>query len=238
MIRVQDLCKSFGSHRAVDHVSFEIETGEIVGFIGPNGAGKSTTMRMLTGYLASDRGRAEVLGFRCLAPSARGAAPHRLPAGVEPALRRHARAPFLRFVAEVRGIPRRERAAAVERAIELCALQEVARKRIRECSKGYKQRVGLAQAVIHSPKVLILDEPTEGLDPNQRVVMRDLIQGFAKQGATVILSTHILPEVELTCPRALMISRGRIVADGAPKKISGPLGTLEQAFRQITQTKE
>ena len=238
MIRVQDLCKSFGSHRAVDRVSFEIQTGEIVGFIGPNGAGKSTTMRMLTGYLASDRGRAEVMGFDVsrhpLEVQRRiGYLPEANPLYVDMRVR-----PFLRFVAEVRGVPRRERLAAVERAIELCALEDVARKRIRECSKGYKQRVGLAQAVIHSPRVLILDEPTEGLDPNQRVVMRDLIQGFAKQGATVILSTHILPEVELTCPRALMISRGRIVADGAPKQISGALGTLEQAFRQITQTKE
>ena len=238
MIRVQNLSKSFGSHRAVDSIGFEVQTGEVVGFIGPNGAGKSTTMRMLTGYLASDRGRAEVMGID-VAKDPRavqrmiGYLPESNPLYVDMRVR-----PFLRFVAEVRGIPRRERAAAVDRAVELCALGEVVRKRVRECSKGFKQRVGLAQAVIHSPKVLILDEPTEGLDPNQRVLMRDLIQGFAKEGATVVLSTHILPEVELTCPRALMISQGRIVADGPPKSISGPNATLEQAFRLITETQD
>lgn len=238
VVRVEHLTKNFGTVRAVDDISFTIQSGEIVGFIGPNGAGKSTTMRVLTGFLTGDHGLVHVLGHDVTRdPLAVQRVIGYLPES-NPLYTDMRVTAFLQFAAEIRGIEKAKRAAAVDRAIQLCALEPVVRKRIRELSKGYRQRVGLAQAVVHRPPVLILDEPTEGLDPNQRVVMRELIQGFANDGATIILSTHILAEVERTCPRALMISKGRLVGDDKPSVLAQHHASLEDAFRAVTQTKE
>jgi ABC-2 type transport system ATP-binding protein len=218
MISIKDLHKTFGPITAVDGVSFDVDRGEVLGFLGPNGAGKSTTMKMVTGFLPPTRGTAVVCGHDVLTDAlAVKKAVGYLPEGA-PAYSDMTPDSFLRFVAEVRGYRGRERRDRVEHVSRLVQLEEVLRQPIDTMSKGYKRRVGLAQALIHDPEVLIMDEPTDGLDPNQKHEVRALIRDMAEQKA-IVLSTHILEEVEAVCTRAIVIARGRIVADGTPSDL-------------------
>ncbi len=218
MIRVNGLRKTFGPTVAVDDISFEVKEGEVVGFLGPNGAGKSTTMRMLTTYLDPDEGEIEIAGFDVLeqpleARKRLGYLPESAPLYEELGV-----VESLRYTARVRGLSGARRDARVGEMIETCGLSAVTHKDISELSKGYRQRVGLAQTLIHDPQFLILDEPTTGLDPNQIVEIRELIKEIAKN-KTILLSTHILSEVQSTCTRALIINQGKIVADGPPSQL-------------------
>ncbi len=223
MIEVEQLAKSYGFAQALKGVSFTVQKGEVVGFLGPNGAGKSTTMKILTGYLLPTSGRASVAGHDVVAASVAarrciGYLPETTPLYGEMRVDE-----YLRFCAEIRGIPAGRQRAAIGRAVERCALQRVLGKNIVELSKGFKQRVGLAQAIVHEPPVLILDEPTSGLDPNQIVEVRTLIEQLGKEH-TVILSTHYLQEVEKSCTRVVIIDQGRIVADGTQAQITAAHG--------------
>jgi ABC-2 type transport system ATP-binding protein len=213
LIEAEDLRKSFGPIKAVDGISLSVRRGEVLGFLGPNGAGKSTTMKMITGFLEPDAGRARVAGFDVLeqpklAKSRLGYLPEGAPAYPEMTPRS-----FLRFIAELRGYPRDQIGRRVDMAVERTGLGRVLNQTIDTLSKGYKRRVGLAQAMLHDPEVLIMDEPTDGLDPNQKHHVRKLIAEMAKEKA-IIVSTHILEEVEAVCSRAVVISEGKIVADG------------------------
>ena len=219
MIEVAGLTKIYGNRAAVDGIGFSVRKGEILGFLGPNGAGKTTTMRILTGYVAPTSGTARVGGFDVQESPIEvkrriGYLPEHPPLYTEMLVR-----PFLRFVASLRGVPHKESAARVDRAIERCGLQAVAGRLIGNLSKGYQQRVGLAQAILHDPDVLILDEPTVGLDPSQIREIRQLIKSFAGEH-TVILSTHILAEVTMTCNRVLIINEGKIAADETMERLA------------------
>lgn len=213
MLAARALTKSFGPVRAVRDVTFEVGAGELVGFLGPNGAGKSTTMKMLTGSLLPDAGRAEVRGLAVdggarAARAAVGYLPEHTPLYSEMRVTR-----YLGFVGEVYGLGRSARRDAVERVVDACDLDGYTDRRIRTLSKGYRQRVGLAQALLPDPPALILDEPTSGLDPAEIVRIRDLVVSLARE-KTILLSTHVLPEVEEVCRRVLIITGGRLVADG------------------------
>ena len=213
MISAQDITKRFGTLTAVDHVSFEVGKGELIGFIGPNGAGKTTTMRMLTGYLPTTEGKAVVAGHDVFDEpmSVRrkvGYLPETPPLYPELTI-----GDYLHFIAEIREMPAKGRSRRVGEVMERVGLSGWEGRILGSLSKGYRQRVGLAQAVIHDPEVLILDEPTSGLDPAQVVGIREYVRDLASD-RTVILSTHILAQVELLCPRVVMIAKGRIVADG------------------------
>ena len=210
-IKIQDLSKTYGFQKAVDNISFEVKTGEILGFLGPNGAGKTTTMKMITGYLDVEEGNITIDG-----QSVKGGAMKKhigyLPEH-NPLYHEMPVVDYLEFCAALQRVPKTQISGRVREMVRACGLEIEKHKRIRELSKGYRQRVGLAQAMIHDPEILILDEPTTGLDPNQIVEIRELIRNIGKE-KTVILSTHILPEVEATCDRILIINRGKIVADG------------------------
>jgi ABC-2 type transport system ATP-binding protein len=228
MIRIEGLTKRYGSARALADLSFEVPSGQVVGFLGPNGAGKSTTMRILAGYLNPTAGRAFVGGVDVVAEPVRarrliGYLPENNPLYEEMMV-----VDFLRFVAEARQVDKAVRAARVKSAVERCGLTQVLSKDISQLSKGYRQRVGLAQAILHEPDVLILDEPTSGLDPNQIVEIRALIRELGRE-KTVILSTHILSEVQSTCSRVLIINEGKLVADDSPEHLTaaGGEGTLQ-----------
>lgn len=223
LIAVQSLTKRFGTLLAVDNVSFNVEPGEVVAFLGPNGAGKSTTMKMITGFLTPDAGTASIAGLdiRTHTIAAQRELGY-LPEGA-PAYGEMTPASFLKFCADARGMAGIERAAAMSKAIERTNLQGVMQQPIETLSKGFKRRVGLAQAILHAPDVLIMDEPTDGLDPNQKLEVRNLIKTMAKEeskrnhnGKAIILSTHILEEVEAVCTRAIVIRRGKLVADATP----------------------
>lgn len=212
-ILIQHLNKSYGLQKAVDDISFEVKTGEILGFLGPNGAGKTTTMKMITGYLPMDLGDVLIGGQSVKTGALKkqiGYLPENNPLYLDMPVM-----DYLAFCAAIQGVPHSAIANRVLDMVQVCGLGAEKHKRIRELSKGYRQRVGLAQAMIHDPAVLILDEPTTGLDPNQIVEIRELIRKLGQE-KTVILSTHILPEVEATCDRILIINKGKIVADGAP----------------------
>jgi ABC-2 type transport system ATP-binding protein len=218
MIKVQGLVKSFGPKKAVDGVSFEVGKGEVLGFLGPNGAGKSTTMRMITGFYPPSAGTVSVCGFDVLenpieAKRRIGYLPEAAPSYHEMSV-----LSFLNFVAELRGLRGDERKRAVGRSVEACSLQSVLNQSIDTLSKGFKHRTCLAQAIVHDPEVLILDEPTDGLDPNQKHEVRTLIKSMGVNKA-IIFSTHILEEVEAACTRAIIIDRGRIVANGTPEEL-------------------
>ncbi len=236
LLEIQGLTKRFGAFTAVDDVSFNVSKGEVLGFLGPNGAGKSTTMRMLAGFITPTAGRARICRYDV---QDEGVAARRnlgyLPEGA-PLYPEMTVIAFLRFVASMRGYSRGERTERVESAIRLTALDGVRLQPIETLSKGFKRRVGLAQALLHDPPVLVLDEPTDGLDPNQKHEVRTLISRLAPEKAWVI-STHILEEVEAVCTRAIIIAAGRIVADAPPRELAArhPSGRLEDVFRALTQ---
>jgi len=218
MLEIRGLTKRFGALTAVDGISLSVDRGEVLGFLGPNGAGKSTTMRMITGFLPPSAGTAMVCGFDVARePLEVKRRVGYLPEGA-PLYEDMTPSSFLGFVTEVRGIPADKRAAAVERAARLINLTEVMHQPIGTLSKGFKRRVGLAQAIVHDPEVLILDEPTDGLDPNQKHEVRTLITQMAASKA-IVISTHLLEEVEAVCSRAVIISRGKVVTDGTPAEL-------------------
>jgi ABC-2 type transport system ATP-binding protein len=219
MIEVRNLTKRYGATVAVNNISFNAESGEVLGLLGPNGAGKTTTMRILTCYMPADDGTATVAGFDIHEQSVEvrrriGYLPENAPLYNDMGV-----VDYLNFVAEVRKIPSTVRSTRVRDMIDTCGLERVIRKDVGELSRGYRQRVGLAQALIHDPDILILDEPTAGLDPNQIVEIRGLIKKLGAE-KTVILSTHILPEVEATCDRVVIINEGVIVASGTTDELA------------------
>jgi ABC-2 type transport system ATP-binding protein len=218
VIEVRNLCKYYGSHRAVDNVSFTVEEGEIVGFLGPNGAGKTTTIRVLTCYQPATSGSARIAGHDVFTESMKvraavGYLPENVPLYPEMRVRE-----YLRFRGKLRGLDRAAREAAIARVVERCWLRDAIDRPIGQLSKGFRQRVGLADALLHNPPVLILDEPTIGLDPAQIRETRTLIRELAADH-TVLLSSHILPEVEMTCRRIIIINKGRLVASGTPTEL-------------------
>lgn len=218
MIKVENLVKAFGPKLAVNGVSFTVERGEVLGFLGPNGAGKSTTMRMITGFIPPTSGRITIGGFDVVenpiaAKRLIGYLPENAPAYTDMTVMG-----FLRFAAELRGLRGSARDKAVERAIELCFLESVRHQSIDTLSKGFRHRTCFAQSIIHDPDVLILDEPTDGLDPNQKHEVRTLIRRMGEKKA-IVFSTHILEEVDAACTRAIIIDRGRIVANGTPQEL-------------------
>jgi ABC-2 type transport system ATP-binding protein len=232
VIEVQHLTKRYGRVTAVDDVSFRVERGEILGFLGPNGAGKTTTMRVLTGYMPATSGRAIVAGFDVFeqpleAKRRTGYLPETPPLYPEMTVRE-----YLAFVSEIKGIPAGERKARVDGAMEKSRVTDMANRHCGKLSKGYRQRVGLAQALIHNPDVLILDEPTAGLDPKQIIETRELIKHLAGDH-TIILSTHILPEVSQTCERVVIINRGRVVAVDTPANLTRRLTGAETMYVQV-----
>jgi ABC-2 type transport system ATP-binding protein len=218
MVRLERLAKRFGPVHAVEEVSFAVARGEVLGLLGPNGAGKSTTMRMLTGFIAPTAGTAEVMGFDVVRqPIEVKRRVGYLPEGA-PLYGDMTVLAFLRFVAEMRGLRGAEGARRIDAAVGRTQLEEVAHRPIETLSKGFKRRVGLAQAIMHDPPVLVLDEPTDGLDPNQKHGVRRLIAEMAGDKA-IVISTHILEEVEAICTRAVVIARGRVVADARPDEL-------------------
>jgi ABC-2 type transport system ATP-binding protein len=236
MITVEKLSKSFGPKLAVDNISFSVQKGEVLGFLGPNGAGKSTSMRLITGYLPPSAGKVSVCGFDVVDEPLKsrrkiGYLPENAPIYSDMSV-----FGFLRFCAELRGLFGEVRNKAIERVVELCFLQPVVEQSVDTLSKGYRHRTCLAQAIIHDPEVLILDEPTDGLDPNQKHEVRTLIRRMGHDKA-IIFSTHILEEVEAACTRAIIIDQGKIVANGTPEELKAraPLaGTIVVAIRAIT----
>ena len=232
MIEVDRLTKFYGNHAAIRDVSFTVEAGQILGFLGPNGAGKTTTMRILTGYMPASSGTARVAGFDVFEESREvrrrvGYLPEN-----PPLYREMTPFSYLSFVAQIKGVGRADRPSAVQRALEATATEDVARQPIGTLSRGYKQRVAIAQAIVHDPEVIVLDEPTIGLDPKQVIGVRKLIKGLAAD-RTVILSTHILPEVTQLCDKIVIISDGRIVADDSIESLTAN-EDLEHMFLRVT----
>jgi ABC-2 type transport system ATP-binding protein len=218
MIKVHNLAKAFGTKRAVDGISFSVERGEVLGFLGPNGAGKSTTMRMITGFIPPTEGTITVGGFDIVENSIQarrliGYLPENAPAYTDMTV-----LGFLNFAAEIRGLRGEAKKKAVARAIEMCFLESVMHQSVETLSKGYRHRTCFAQSIIHDPDVLVLDEPTDGLDPNQKHEVRGLIRRMGEKKA-IIFSTHILEEVDAACSRAIIIDRGKIVANGTPLQL-------------------
>jgi len=239
LIEIRGLTKRFGAFTAVDNVSFTVARGEVLGFLGPNGAGKSTTMRMLAGFMTPTAGTASICGHDVQTDSVAarkmlGFLPEGAPTYPDMTV-----VGFLRFCAAIRGYDGSELRDRVERAVGMTTLETVRLQPVETLSKGFKRRVGLAQALLHDPPVLVLDEPTDGLDPNQKHEVRILIAQMAPQKA-IVISTHILEEVDAVCTRAMIIARGRVVADAAPGELEkrAPSGKLDDVFREITQPKK
>jgi len=239
MLNVQNLRKHFGSIEAVRDVSFSVEKGEVLGFLGPNGAGKSTTMRMITGFIPPTGGTASICGFDIVsqpveAKAQLGYLPESAPS--YPAMTVFE---FLEYAAALRGYRGSEKRDRIEQTIIRCHLENVRNQTIETLSKGFRQRTCMAQAILHDPPVLIMDEPTDGLDPNQKHVVRQMIREMAASKA-IIVSTHILEEVDTVCSRAIIIARGRIVYDGkaADFKARAKNGRLDEFFRELTMTGE
>ena len=239
MLEVKDISKNFGPIQAVKGISFAVGKGEVLGFLGPNGAGKTTTMRMITGFLPPTSGTASVCGHDVQAEPVAvkkniGYLPENAPAYASMTVTH-----FLQFAAEVRGFRGKRRDEAVDAAIDKCRLDGVRHQSIATLSKGYRQRTCFAQAILHDPPVLIMDEPTDGLDPNQKFVVREMIKTMAAE-KVIIVSTHILEEVDAVCTRAIIISGGRIVANGTPAELKAQsrTGRLEDVFRMLTLGKE
>ena len=235
ILSIKGLTKTFGHKTVVDDVSFSAGTGEVLGFLGPNGAGKSTTMKMIVGFLTPTSGTAVVCSHDVSHdPLAVKAAVGYLPEGA-PAYPDMTPLGFLSFIAGVRGFDGADRRARVDRVVEMTRIQEVARQPIETLSKGFKRRVGLAQALLHDPRVLILDEPTDGLDPNQKQVVRELIRDMSQEKC-IVISTHILEEVDAVCSRAMIIAAGKVVADASPAELKAQSGSgdLDEVFRKVT----
>ncbi|MGA2983173.1 MAG: ABC transporter ATP-binding protein [Terriglobia bacterium] len=233
MIEVENLSKRYGPTLAVSGVSFSVQKGEVLGFLGPNGAGKTTTMRVITGFFPPTEGKVSVAGYDVVeeplaAKRRTGYLPETPPVYPDMTV-----AEYLTFVARIKGVPRRSIKTRLDEIVEKCAVGNVRNRQIGKLSKGYRQRVGLAQALIHNPDVLVLDEPTAGLDPKQIIETRELIKGLEGQH-TVILSTHILPEVSKTCQRVVVINQGQIVAVGTPNELMRRL----QGFETVLVTVE
>jgi ABC-2 type transport system ATP-binding protein len=232
MIEVEQLSKAYGPIKAIEDVSFVVEKGEILGFLGPNGAGKTTTMRILTCFMPPTSGTARVAGYDIFKDSLQvrrrlGYVPENAPLYTDMPV-----VSFLKFAAEVKGLSRRERLRQVGQVMDDCGIKDVQHRYIGKLSKGYRQRVALAQALLGNPAVLILDEPTIGLDPRQIIDIRQLIKGLAGQ-KTVILSTHILPEVGMTCQRVIIINRGRLVAVDTPENLTTKLQTSSRLLVRV-----
>jgi ABC-2 type transport system ATP-binding protein len=236
MIEAKDLTKTYGELRAVDGVSFKVDPGEILGFLGPNGAGKTTTMRILTGFLPPTSGQVVVAGYDVQEQPMEvkrriGYLPETPPLYSDLSV-----LSYLSFVAKIKGIPKAERQERIDWVLTRCGLSEVRSRLIGNLSKGFRQRVGLAQAIVHKPDVLVLDEPTIGLDPRQIREIRELIRELSKEH-TIILSTHILPEVTMICTRAVIINRGRIVLEGKVADLTKER-TLEEVFIELISKEE
>ena len=239
MLKVENLQKRFGKLEAVKGISFTVSKGEVLGFLGPNGAGKSTTMRMITGFLPPTAGTASICGHDIVkepveAKKCLGYLPE-----AAPSYRAMTVEDYLKFIAEIRGYRGAEAREHVEAAIEKARLQPVVHKTIETLSKGYRQRACFAQAILHDPPVLIMDEPTDGLDPNQKFTVREMIRDMAAEKA-IVISTHILEEVDAVCTRAIVIADGEIRADGTPAELKAmdPSGRLDVVFRNLTMKKE
>lgn len=235
MIEIEGLVRRFGELTAVGGISLKVAKGEVLGFLGPNGAGKSTTMKMITGFIAPSEGRITVCGHDVVeqpfeAQSAMGYLPEGAPAYPD-----MTPVEFLSFIAQVRGLKDDAAKKAIDTAVVRTGLQSVLDQRIETLSKGFKRRVGLAQAILHNPPVLIMDEPTDGLDPNQKQAVRSLIKSMSAEKA-IIISTHILEEVDAVCTRAIIIDKGKIVADGTPAELlaKSPTRRLDDVFRALT----
>lgn len=220
MIEVEDLVKKYGNHTAVDHLSFHVEPGKIYGFLGPNGAGKSTTMNMMTGYIAPTQGSVKINGYDLIKDAEKAKACIGYLPEIPPLYGEMTVKEYLSFVAELKRIPKRERADQLMQVAEMVMIQDMADRLIKNLSKGYKQRVGLAQAILGYPEVIILDEPTVGLDPKQIIEIRDLIKKLGEKH-TVILSSHILSEVQAVCDEIMIISKGKLVACDTPEGLTG-----------------
>jgi len=232
VIDVQNLTKDYGASIALRDVTFGVKKGEVLGFLGPNGAGKTTTMRILTGYMPPTSGNARIAGYDVFAESLEvrkriGYLPETVPLYTEMTVW-----DYLDFAARLRDVSNRDQ--AVERAMEMVSISDRADQLIGKLSKGYRQRVGLAQALVHNPEVLILDEPTVGLDPKQIIEVRNLIKSLGADH-TIILSTHILPEVSQTCSRVLIINDGKIVAEDTPERLSARVRGADRVFLQVVQ---
>lgn len=234
-IEISNLTKHYGALKAVDDISFSVQSGQVLGFLGPNGAGKSTTMKMITGFLAPSSGSVRVCGHDiAAAPLAAKASMGYLPEGAPCYAEMTVRA-FLEFIADIRGLTGERRKQRLDDVVSRLALESVLHQVIETLSKGFKRRVGLAQALLHDPPVLILDEPTDGLDPNQKHQVRTLINDMAKD-KIIVISTHILEEVDAVCNRAIIIANGRILADDTPQGLAArsESGRLDDVFRTIT----
>jgi ABC-2 type transport system ATP-binding protein len=238
MIEVKELRRSFGPVVAVDGISFGVDKGQVLGLLGPNGAGKTTAMRMITCYIRPDSGSASVCGHDI----------RKDPIGVRrslgylaensPAYPEMTVGGFLNFICDVRRIKGRDRRKALDRVVPMCSIDSVYHQTIETLSKGYKRRVGLAQALIHDPEVLILDEPTDGLDPNQKHDVRNLITGMGKDKC-IIISTHILEEVEAICSRTIIVAKGKVLVDSTPKQLKEKYkASLDEIFRTVTKMKK
>ncbi len=235
MIKVKELRRSFGPVVAVDGISFSVEKGQVLGLLGPNGAGKSTAMRMLACFLRPDSGTATIRGYDILKNPIEVRRTIGYLAENVPAYNEMTVGSFLNFVCDARQIKGKERKQALDRIVPMCSIESVYHQTIETLSKGYKRRVGLAQALIHDPDVLILDEPTDGLDPNQKHEVRKLINKMAKDKC-IIISTHILEEVEAVCSRTIIIAKGRILVDSTPSQLKEKYQCgLDAVFRRITR---
>jgi ABC-2 type transport system ATP-binding protein len=238
-IEVEGLSKRYGEFDAVRDLSFQIGAGEVVGFLGPNGAGKTTSMRMLTGFIPPTNGSIRIAGFDIFAEGldarrSMGYLPETPPLYPEMTPKS-----YIEFVAKLKDVARAKRKDAVDRALGLCGLEDVCHREIRQLSKGYRQRVGLAQAIVHDPKVLVLDEPTVGLDPMQIREIRSLIRDLAATGGqTILLSTHILAEVEAICQRVILIQHGRKVLDQSLTELTADGASLEEVFARVMSREE
>lgn len=237
MIQVENLVKKYGPHTAVEHLSFSVEEGQIYGFLGPNGAGKSTTMNIMTGYIAADSGIVQINNYDILkepekAKRCIGYLPETPPLYTDMTVRE-----YLLFVAELKKVPKKKRSDHVDEIMEKMQLTDMQKRLIRNISKGYKQRVGLAQALIGDPEILILDEPMVGLDPKQIIEMRDLIKSLA-ENHTIILSSHILSEVSAVCDHILIISNGKLAASGSPQELQGMMRTKTELEITVLGTEE
>jgi len=237
MISVKNLRRSFGPIVAVDDISFEVKKGEVLGFLGPNGAGKSTAMKMLACFLPPDSGSARVCGYDIVRQPNEVRRSLGYLAENAPAYGEMTVGSYLNFICDARRIYGSQREPAIRRVVKRCAIESVYHQTIETLSKGYRRRVGLAQALIHDPAVLILDEPTDGLDPNQKHEVRQLINQMA-QDKCMVISTHVLEEVEAVCTRTIIIAQGRILTDSTPRELKTKYGCgLDEVFRRITQRK-